>query len=72
LLEVFTALHADAREINKQQAMSSMNHLLQATNDTIHWGYFSKSVKPSLTIKSGETVTVEMVSVSVSELLSRR
>ena len=35
---------------------------LQATKDTVHWGYFSKTLKPQVTIKSGDSVTVEMVS----------
>lgn len=42
-------------------------HTLKATKDTVHWGYFSKMVKPALTINSGDTVTVEMVSVSVRQ-----
>jgi hypothetical protein len=53
-LAVLTALtdHVDAQQT------------LKATKDTVHWGYFSKKVSPKLTIKSGETVEVEMLSVS--------
>lgn len=55
-LAFFTALtgYADAQ-----------TKVLKATKDTVHWGYFSKKITPKLTIKSGEMVTVEMVSVSV-------
>jgi hypothetical protein len=55
-LAFFTALtgYADAQ-----------TKVLKATKDTVHWGYFSKKISPKLTIKSGEIVTVEMVSVSV-------
>ena len=30
--------------------------------DTVHWGYFSKTLPHKLSIKSGDEVTVEMVS----------
>ncbi|KAJ1458243.1 hypothetical protein M885DRAFT_480473 [Pelagophyceae sp. CCMP2097] len=30
------------------------------SNETVHWGYFSKLLSPVVTIKSGETVIVEM------------
>ena len=53
-LAVFTALtgHVDAQQT------------LRATKDTVHWGYFSKKLSPKLTIQSGATVEVEMLSVS--------
>ena len=35
------------------------DHVLPATADTVHWGYFSQSLEPKLTIDSGDTVTVE-------------
>jgi len=35
------------------------NHIT-LSNETVHWGYFSKSLSPVLTVDSGETVTVEM------------
>ena len=37
-------------------------HLLKATPDTAHWGFFDASLKPVLTIASGDVVTVETVS----------
>jgi len=40
----------------------SMDHELKATNETVHWGFFSSTLAPKLTIQSGDTVTVEMVS----------
>mmetsp|Transcript_3233 Transcript_3233/g.4901 ORF Transcript_3233/g.4901 Transcript_3233/m.4901 type:complete len:480 (+) Transcript_3233:426-1865(+) len=30
------------------------------SNETVHWGYFSKSLEPVVTVDSGTTVTVEM------------
>jgi len=34
-------------------------HYLPATADTVHWGYFSKLLKPRLEIDSGDYVTIE-------------
>lgn len=34
---------------------------LNATPQTIHWGYYDQSVKPVMTIKSGDTVQVETI-----------
>ena len=35
------------------------HHHLPATPKTVHWGYFSRSLPPVLTVRSGDTVTVE-------------
>jgi acetamidase/formamidase/AraC-like DNA-binding protein len=35
------------------------HHLLRATANTIHWGYFSHDLKPVLEVNSGDTVTIE-------------
>jgi acetamidase/formamidase/AraC-like DNA-binding protein len=35
------------------------HHLLRATANTIHWGYFSHDLKPVLELNSGDTVTIE-------------
>jgi acetamidase/formamidase len=41
---------------------STFNHYHIAANDkTIHWGYFSKSLKPLVEIDSGDFVTLETV-----------
>lgn len=36
-------------------------HHLPATPSTVHWGYFSKTLEPVLTLKSGERATVETI-----------
>ena len=36
------------------------DHKLPLSAANVHWGYFSKSLSPALTVKSGETVEVEM------------
>lgn len=35
------------------------HHFLPATRDTIHWGYFSSSIKPVLKVESRDYITVE-------------
>jgi acetamidase/formamidase len=37
-------------------------HRLDASTETIHWGYFDAQLPPILTIDSGETVTISTVS----------
>lgn len=34
-------------------------HHLPATADTVHWGYFSKKLKPQVEIDSGDFITIE-------------
>ena len=38
---------------------SIRHHHLPVSPQTVHWGYFSRSLKPALTVKSGDFVTVE-------------
>ncbi len=35
------------------------HHHLPANADTVHWGYFSKSLKPRVEVESGDIVTIE-------------
>lgn len=35
------------------------HHQLPVSPKTVHWGYFSKSLAPALTLKSGERATIE-------------
>src|SRR5690242_14529003 len=34
--------------------------VLKLNSTNVHWGYFSKTLKPVLSIDSGSTITVEM------------
>ncbi|MCB4770364.1 acetamidase/formamidase family protein [Ancylobacter sp. Lp-2] len=36
-------------------------HHLPATPETVHWGYFSRTLKPVLTLKSGERAVIETI-----------
>ncbi|MEE4451538.1 acetamidase/formamidase family protein [Novosphingobium resinovorum] len=40
-------------------ARSRRHHFLPARPDTIHWGYFSRSLQPALEVRSGDYVTIE-------------
>lgn len=37
-------------------------HRLDASADTVHWGYFDAALKPLVTVDSGDTVTISTVS----------
>ena len=40
--------------------MKAVNHCyIAASADTVHWGYFSKSLKPQVTVEPGDFVTIE-------------
>ena len=36
-------------------------HILRATPETVHWGYFDASIAPALTVKSGALIQAEAV-----------
>jgi len=50
----------------KQPAQSSHYHL-PANADTVHWGYFSKLLKPQVEIVSGDFVTIETLTHQASD-----
>ena len=37
-------------------------HRLDASPETVHWGYFDAGLAPLLTIDSGDTITISTVS----------
>jgi acetamidase/formamidase len=49
---------AGAAEEDKKPAGPAY-HYVPATDKTVHWGYFSKSLKPVVEVSSGDYVTVE-------------
>ncbi|HEX3954261.1 MAG TPA: acetamidase/formamidase family protein [Stellaceae bacterium] len=40
-------------------AVETRHHLLQASPETVHWGYFSRALQPVLSVDSGDLVTIE-------------
>jgi hypothetical protein len=49
---------AAAQTVAARQGKPS-HHYVPATADTVHWGYFSKLLKPVVEIDSGDYVTIE-------------
>jgi acetamidase/formamidase len=56
-LAVSTGLAADKPKA--KDASSPKYHYVPATDKTVHWGYFSKSLKPVLEVDSADYVTIE-------------
>ena len=46
-------------------------HYLPATDQTVHWGYFSKLLKPRLEVESGDLVTIETLTHHANDDASR-
>lgn len=47
---------------------AASGHVLTASPENVHWGYFDAKLKPHLTIESGETVTLNCLSGGPSEV----
>lgn len=43
----------------KSPIETAIHHHLPATRKTIHWGFFSKALKPVLTVESGDFLTID-------------
>jgi acetamidase/formamidase len=51
---------------------STINHYhIAATAETVHWGYFSKSLKPLVEVESGDFVTLETLTHHAADDLER-
>ena len=48
-----------AAAAEKHQPAKRAYHHLPANADTVHWGYFSKKLKPQVEIDSGDFITIE-------------
>jgi len=46
-------------------------HYLPANSDTVHWGYFSKTLKPQVELDSGDIVTIETLTHHAGDDLER-
>ncbi len=38
-----------------------MLHILRATKETVHWGYFDAALAPALMVKSGDYIHVQAI-----------
>src|ERR1700676_4099707 len=43
-------------------------HRLDAAADTVHWGFFDASLKPLITVESGDVVTISTVSGAATQM----
>ncbi|MCP4619561.1 MAG: hypothetical protein GY844_24355 [Bradyrhizobium sp.] len=50
-----------------RQPSQRTHHYLPANADTVHWGYFSKTLKPKVEIDSGDFVTIESLTHHASD-----
>src|SRR5256714_8528622 len=48
-----------AAAAERHQPAKRSYHHLPANADTVHWGYFSKKLKPQVEIDSGDLITIE-------------
>jgi hypothetical protein len=48
-----------ARAAAANQPAKRSYHHLPATSETVHWGYFSKKLKPQIEIDPGDFITIE-------------
>lgn len=51
-----------APAVSSSPPAKGRHHLLRATAETVHWGYFSSTLPPVLEVDSGDRVTVETLS----------
>ena len=42
--------------------MPGAHHHLSASAETIHWGFFDAQLQPVLTLRSGDTITIDTIS----------
>jgi len=56
--------HRDAKALRKTSRHRKLDTvpLLSLSAENVHWGYFSKSEAPKMTVSSGDTVKIEMAS----------
>jgi hypothetical protein len=47
------------------------HYYLSATDHTVHWGYFSKSLKPIIEVDSGDFVTIETLTHHANDDVER-
>ena len=60
-------LTAGGLALPKKVSPATRHHHLPANADTVHWGYFSKNLKPQLEVESGDFVTIETLTHQASD-----
>jgi acetamidase/formamidase/AraC-like DNA-binding protein len=49
----------------------SQHHRLRATPETVHWGYFSRSLSPVLSARSGDTIAIDTLTQHATDDAAR-
>jgi acetamidase/formamidase len=60
-----------AQASRSRQPAKRAYHFLPATNETVHWGYFSKSLKPQVEVDSGDFITIEALTHHAGDDMER-
>jgi hypothetical protein len=61
------SLTAGALALPKKASSATRHHHLPANADTVHWGFFSRNLKPQLEVDSGDVVTIETLTHQASD-----
>jgi acetamidase/formamidase/AraC-like DNA-binding protein len=59
--------HPESGRSDGRRPARPRHHLLRATANTVHWGYFSHDLKAVLEVDSGDTVTIETLTQHASD-----
>ena len=51
-----------------QDSHASKHHVLPASTENVQWGWYDINEKPKLTVKSGDTVSIETLSHSLGQI----
>jgi acetamidase/formamidase len=60
-----------AKATEARQAGAPSYHFLPANSDTVHWGYFSKTLSPQVECDSGDIVTIETLTHHAADDMER-
>jgi hypothetical protein len=58
---------AEAGEVSSSAGGDRSHHHLSVEAARVHWGYFSRSLKPQTEINSGDTITIETLTQHASD-----
>src|SRR5258707_10772383 len=61
------SLGAGGLALPRKFSPASRHHYLPANADTVHWGFFSKHLRPQLEVESGDFVTIETLTHQASD-----
>jgi len=60
-------LAAGGLALPKKASAGTRHHHLPANAETVHWGFFSRTLKPQLEVESGDFVTIETLTHQASD-----